>query len=81
MARARLATNRSPSPRGDDRALHQDVPGVRERLGVYSCFLRKRAHDERMYSRSAALAFPSGLSRSPISRSTLMNEHPSKSSR
>ena len=62
-------------------SLHQDVPRVRERFGVHPCLLRQPADDRADVFQCAALAFPSGLSRSPVSRSTLTNEHPSKSSR
>ena len=68
---------------GDDRALHEDVPLVREPLGVGDAGLapRARPRSARMRASWSALARCTGLPGSAVSSSTLMNEQPSKSSR
>ena len=66
----------------DDRALHQDVPGVRELLGVAQAGLARQPDDDRAdVCQVLGAGSPAALVRSFISSSTLMNEQPSNSSR
>ena len=76
------AASWSPSAGGDDRALHQDVPLVGERLGVGGAGLGRpaRAGTSGCCAGTRPVAWRMRCSRSSNSSSTLMNEQPSKSS-